>query len=44
MRHHEEKINLYEAPTNKKNMEIHLIDFIKDTAFIIIVILSKIQC
>ena len=31
MRHHEEKINLYEAPTNSKIMEIHLIYLIKDT-------------
>ena len=44
MRHHEEKINLYEAPTNNKIMQIHLIDLIKVTEFIIIVMLSKIQC
>ena len=44
MRHHEEKINLYEAPTNNKIMQIHLIDLIKVTEFIMIVIVSKIQC
>ena len=43
MRHHEEKINLYEAPTNNKIMQIHLIDLIKVTEFIMIVIVSKIQ-